>query len=99
MLRRPRRQLGLAGLGLSVVAGLGAGCANPPPPPPPAPANAIFWDQFDGVRGEWQQAGGVWEVRDGLLLQRSDDPRHANAIRFVQQPRVADATVETRVRT
>jgi hypothetical protein len=58
---------------------------------------AIYADNFDGVRGEWQQTSGVWEVRDSLLLQRSDDGRHMNAVRFVQQPRVADATIETKL--
>lgn len=58
----------------------------------------IYYDTFDFVKPEWQQVSGIWEVRDGFLLQKSDDPRQLNTIRYLQTPRVSDATIETLVR-
>jgi hypothetical protein len=66
-------------------------------PQPPGP-KIIFSDTFDTVKGEWQQVSGVWETRDGFLVQKSDDPRHLNSLRFILTPRSSDATIETSVR-
>ena len=66
-----------------------------------ASAKTIFYDNFTSVKGEWQQVSGIWETYtagDGTLAQKSDDPRALNAIRYVQTPRIADATLETSLR-
>jgi hypothetical protein len=93
-----------------LAAALSGGCA----PPPAAPqttitqsastsvvsARTLFYDPFNAVKGEWQQVSGIWETRTdtGYLMQKSDDPRQLNAIRYLQTPRIADATIETSVR-
>jgi len=81
------------------------GCSTDSPEPAPAPLpmpapedDTLFYDDFDDVKPEWQQAGGVWDINDGWLIQRTDDPRQLNAIKFIQTPRVSDATVETVLR-
>jgi len=75
------------------------GCSTDSPDPAPAPAplpmpapddETLFYDDFDDVKPEWQQAGGVWDINDGWLIQRTDDPRQLNAIKFIQTPRVSD---------
>jgi len=58
----------------------------------------VFTDSFDTVKGEWQQASGVWETAGGMLVQKSDDPRQMNSLRFIQSPRSGDVTIETSVR-
>lgn len=85
-----------------VAAALLLGCSgNPAPAASPGPAQAasgprtIFYDTFDNVKPEWQQVSGTWEIRAGELVQRSDDPRQLNAIRFITTPRISDATIET----
>lgn len=96
-----------------LAAALLPACASSTPPPPPAPApppvivqaptpeitfKTIFVDNFDAVQGEWQQVSGYWETVGGHMIQKTDDPRQLNAIRFVLSPRIADATIETLVR-
>jgi hypothetical protein len=77
----------------------GCGAENPPVVAQPEPAiRPIFEDSFGDVRSEWQQTAGVWEVADGWLVQRTDDARQLNAIKYVLTPRIADATIETEVR-
>ncbi len=61
-------------------------------------ANTIFYDNFDFTKGEWQQVSGIWETRDGFMMQKTDDPRQLNAIRYIQSPRISDATIETQLR-
>lgn len=66
----------------------------------PAP-KTIFYDNFTSAKGEWQQVAGIWETYttgDGIMSQKTDDPRQLNAIRYVQTPRIADGTLETYVR-
>ncbi len=76
----------------------------PGPAPAPAPqvtgqsANTIFVDEFSEAKGEWQQLSGIWELRSGFLSQTSDDPRKLNTIKYIQTPRVSDATIETQLR-
>jgi len=74
------------------------GCTSTVEPPPvvaqPDP-DVLFYDEFEDVKSEWQQIGGVWNTVDGKLIQRTDDPRQLNTIQFVQTPRIADATIET----
>ncbi len=78
------------------------GCASADPEQaPPAvdtARNVIFYDNFDYAKGEWQQVSGYWETLDGHLIQKTDDPRQLNAIRYILTPRIADATIETEVR-
>lgn len=80
------------------------GCKTAPAQAAPtavASAKTLFYDNFTSVKGEWQQVSGIWETLtggDGLLVQKSDDPRQLNAIRYVETPRTADATIETSVR-
>jgi hypothetical protein len=78
------------------------GCASAEPQTaPPAVDTArdvIFYDNFSQIQGTWQQVSGIWETLDGHLIQKTDDPRHLNAIRYIQTPRIADATIETEVR-
>ncbi len=82
----------------------------PAPPPPPAQVkgpvrpmppiddeDALFSDSFEEFRPEWQQSGGIWEVAEGSLLQKADDPRELYAYRWVQTKRFSDATVEMEV--
>lgn len=64
----------------------------------PDTSKTIYYDSFGGVKAEWQQTGGIWEVLDGWLIQRSDDPKQLNAIKYVQSPRISDATIETELR-
>jgi hypothetical protein len=69
-----------------------------PAPVPELRFKMIFADEFDTVRSEWQQVSGYWETAAGFLVQKTDDPRQVNAIRYILSPRVADATIETLVR-
>jgi len=98
---------------LVAAAALGfPGCSSSKPEPPPIVHNTsttqlatvtpgqhiVFVDDFETVKPEWQQTGGVWETQSGLLVQKSEDPRELNAIRFIQAPRVTDAVIETEVK-
>ncbi|MCP4662711.1 MAG: hypothetical protein GY856_45540 [bacterium] len=77
------------------------GCASADQQPPAAvdtARNVIYYDNFDYAKGEWQQVSGFWETLDGHLIQKTDDPRQLNAIRYILTPRIADATIETEVR-
>lgn len=59
----------------------------------------IFRDNFDNRKNEWQQITGVWKLgQNGFFMQTSSDPRHLNAIIYVDHPQVADGTYETYVR-
>lgn len=58
----------------------------------------IFSDWFDSMKPEWQQVSGFWETTRGMMVQKSDDPRDLNAIRYIKTPRVSDATIETQLR-
>ena len=60
--------------------------------------HVVFVDDFETVKPEWQATGGVWENQTGVLVQKSDDSRELNAIRFIQAPRVTDAVIETEVK-
>ena len=74
------------------------GCSSTVEPPPvvaQSETDVLFYDDFDEVKGEWQQVGGVWTVVDGWLVQRTDDPRQLNTIQYVQSPRISDAVIET----
>jgi hypothetical protein len=73
--------------------------ATPAPTTMSVAPRSLFYDQFTSVKGEWQQVSGIWETRTdkGLLIQKTDDPRQLNAVRYVQTPRIADATIETAV--
>ena len=101
-----RASRALSALALITLSLAAASCASAPPeppevvvaPPPQLTPKEIFTDNFDEVRNEWQMTAGIWEYRGGLSVQRSDDPRSLNAIRYVQSPRVSDATIETLVR-
>jgi len=90
---------------------MGATCGGQPQPVVAAPAPQVssniassrltlFYDSFDSVKSEWQQGGGIWERKtvEGHLAQKSDDPKHLNALYYVQTPKVLDGTVETLVR-
>ena len=61
-------------------------------------ANIIYSDQFRNIKSEWQQVAGFWETTRSMMIQKSDDPRALNAIRYIKTPRVSDATIETQVR-
>ncbi len=58
---------------------------------------SIHEDDFNHVKTEWEQSAGIWQTSDGRFKQKSDDARHFNAIQYVHTPRIADATIETRV--
>jgi hypothetical protein len=83
-----------------------ASCQSAAAPAAPLQAGAavspkvLFYDPFSSVKSEWQQASGVWDTQtqSGYLVQKSDDPRQLNAIKYVQSPRIIDATLETSVR-
>ena len=88
-------------LGMSALLPACTTAAPAPAPQTVAPetgTNVIYDDRFDSVKGEWQQVSGIWEVLDGHLVQKTDDPRQLNAIRYIQTPRIADASIETEVR-
>lgn len=79
----------------------GCGPENPPvvvASQPDVGNKTVYFDAFNNIKPEWQQTAGVWEVVDGWLVQRTDDPRQLNAIKYILSPRVADATIETDVR-
>ncbi len=91
------RKLTLAGLAVLML-GCGAEVAPPVVAQPDAGNRTIYFDAFNNIKPEWQQVGGIWEVVDGWLIQRTDDPKSLNAIKYVQSPRIADATLEADVR-
>ncbi len=77
------------------------GCAEATPTPQPVAqqsSNSIFVDEFNSVKGEWQQISGIWEQRNGYLAQTTDDPRQLNTIKYIQTPRMSDGTIQTMVR-
>jgi len=59
----------------------------------------IFRDNFNERKNEWQQLTGIWKLgQNGFFMQTSADPRHLNAIIYVDHPQVADGTYETYLR-
>jgi hypothetical protein len=74
------------------------GLAEDPDTATAAGGDVIFNDDFDYSKPEWQQVGGFWETSNGLALQKTDDPRTLNAIRYIKTPRISDATIETELR-
>jgi hypothetical protein len=93
-----RTVIAAAAVCLTVV---GPACKSDPPPAPvvvPTDSRTIFFDSFDGVKPEWQQFAGIWETISGWMIQRTDDPRQLNAIKYINTPRASDCVIETEVR-